>query len=339
MKIHLEGIIVCTMLFFLFSCDNMNENSQVILNKSLDSLTTNMVSMEIRKDPENAALFMKRADLYSLQNMIDSAINDVLIASRLDSLNAEYFIRLSELYIVNGQSEESKKILEKYYRINPENADVLVKLASLYFYVQDYKKANEFLDKTGSVDPRNAQMFFIRGMIHREKKETNAAILNFQKATEYNPEYYDAYMMLGMIYANEADSLAVEYYKAASRIKPEEIQPHYNLAMFFQEYEFVDEAINEYQYISRYLDKTYPYSYFNQGYIYLIYKKEYEKGISYFDSALAVKPDYVEAVYNKGLCYEKLKDYKKAREFYTQAKQMVVNYPLAIEALNRLDKK
>ena len=326
-------------ILILWSCGSGNENTEKILNKSFDSLSVSMISAEIRKNPGNAPLFMKRANLYSLQNKIDSAINDAVIATRLDSLNAQYFIGLSEFYIVAGQSEESKKILEKYIRINPNNADVLVKLATLYLYVKDYKKSNELLDKAALVDSRNAQIYFIRGMIHKEKKEIQSSIINFQKATEFNPDYYDAYMMLGLVYTSEADSLAVQYYKAAMRIKPEEIQPHYNLGMFFQQYEYVDEAIKEYQYILRHLDKSYTYAYFNQGYIYMIYKKEYEKGISYFDSALAVKPDYVEAVYNKGFCYEKLNKYDKAREFYNQAKDMVTNYQLAIDGLNRLDKK
>ena len=330
--------LVFALFIFVWSCNPSVDNSQQIIDKPLDSLSIPVITAEIRKNPENAALFMKRANLYSLQNKIDSAISDALIATRLDSLNALYFISLSEFYIVSGHSEESRILLEKYYRINPDNTEILVKLATLYFYVQDYKKATEYLDKTAMIDPRNAKMFFIKGMIHKEKKETRLAILNFQKATEAFPDYYDAYMMLGMLFSVEADSLTVHYYQTASRIKPEEVQPHYNLGMFFQEYGYFDEAIKEYQYILRNIDKSYPYAYFNQGYISLIFKEEYNKGIAYFDSALAVKPDYVEALYNKGLCYEKLKKYDKAREFYTQSKEMVVNYPLAIEGLNRLDK-
>jgi tetratricopeptide (TPR) repeat protein len=71
----------------------------------------------------------------------------------------------------------------------------------------------------------------------------------------------------------------------------------------------------------------------------MIYFKQYEKAIAFFDSSLATKPDYVEAVYNKGYCYEKLNKSEKAREFYIQAKNMVTNYQLAIDGLNRLDKK
>lgn len=330
------GIIV---IFIIIGCNPENNNSQKILNKPFDSLSVSEISVAIRKDPENASLFMKRADLYALLNKPDSAINDAIIATRLDSTKIQYFISLSEMYLVSGHSEESKNILEKCNRINPDNADVLVKIATLYFYVNDYKKAVEYLDKTADIDPRNARMYFIRGMIHKEKKEINSAIVNFQKATESDPAFYDAYMMLGMLYAEQDDSLAVQYYKTASGIKPGEIQPHYNLGMFFQKYEYLDQAIGEYQFILKNLDKSYPYAYFNQGYIYMIYKKEYDKGISYFDSALAVKTDYVEAVYNKGFCYEKLKKYEKAREYYNHAKEMVTNYPLAIDGLNRLDKK
>ncbi len=332
----ISGIII---LFIIVGCNSENNNSEKVLNKSFDSLSVSEISMAIRKDPKNAALFMKRAELYATLNKSDSAINDALIATRLDSLNKQYFISLSEMYLVSGHSEESKNILEKCDRINPDNADVLVKIATLYFYVKDYKKATEYLDKTAGIDPRNAQMFFIRGMIHKEKNETNSAIVNFQKATESDPGYYDAYMMLGMLYAGQDDTLAVQYYKTASGLKPKEIQPHYNLGMFFQKYEYLDPALDEYRFILRNIDKSYPYAYFNQGYIYMIYKKEYEKGISYFDSAIAAKPDYVEAVYNKGFCYEKLKQFDKAREFYNRAKDMVTNYQLAIDGLNRLDKK
>jgi tetratricopeptide (TPR) repeat protein len=146
-------------------------------------------------------------------------------------------------------------------------------------------------------------------------------------------------MMLGLIYGEKNDSVTIQYYQTASKLKPEEIQPHYNLGLLYQDNVSVNEAINEYQFIIRNIDKSYPNAYFNQGYIYMIYVKDYNKAISYFDSSLTYKTDYVEAIYNKGFCYEKLKDYNKARELYNQAKEMVTNYQLAIDGLNRLDKK
>lgn len=321
------------------ACDTNSESNKVILNKSIDSLSIPEISNAIRKTPKNAELFMLRAELYFNKMNFDSAINDAVISTRLDSLNAKYFIRLSEFYLTNGKSEDSKLILEKCNRINPNNDDVLVKLGTLYFYVKDYKKATEYLDLAATVNPNNATMFFVRGMIHRDKKDNKAAILNFQKAAENNAEYFEAYMMLGMLFSEAKDSIAIQYYKTASNLNPKDIQPHYNLGMFYQENERYDEALKEYQYILRNLDKSYCYAYFNQGYVNMIYGMDYEEAIKYFDSTLASKPDYVEAVYNKGYCYEKMKNKEKAREFYLQAKNMVTNYQLAIDGLNRLDKK
>ena len=135
------------------------------------------------------------------------------------------------------------------------------------------------------------------------------------------------------------DSIAIQYYKTARKLNPKDIQPHYNLGMFYQESGKYDQALAEYQYILSNLDKSYSYAYFNQGYIHMIYGADYVTAILYFDSALTSQPDYVEAIYNKGYCYEKLKNIEKARDFYTQAKNMVTNYQLAVDGLNRIDKK
>jgi len=333
-------ILIFVITIGLFSaCNSGSESTKIVLNKPLDSLTIQEISSEIRKNPRNSELFIRRAELYFSKFLIDSGINDALIATRLDSLKPENFIRLSEMYLTKGRSEDAKLTLEKCNRINAGNVNVLVKIATIYFYVKDYKKADEYLDMAAQVEPHNANMFFVRGMLHRDKKENKLAILNFQKAAENNPEYYEAYMMLGLIFSEMNDTIAIQYYHTACNLNPKEIQPHYNLGMFYQENDRYNQAFGEYQYILRNLDNSYPYAFFNQGYIYMIYLGEYEKAIQYFDSALAAKPDYVEAIYNKGFCFEKLKKYDKAKEFYNQAKDMVTNYQLAIDGLNRLDKK
>lgn len=329
---------VFVIVIFL-SCGSNNSSVEAILNKPLDSLSIQQITSEIRKNPRNAELFFRRAEIYYNKMQIDSAINDAIISTRLDSLKPINFIKLSEMYLTKGQSEEAKNILEKCNRINPNNDKVLVKIATIYFYVKDYKKANEYLDLAAGANPNNAEMFFIRGMLHREKKENKAAILNFQKATENNPEYYDAFMMLGLINAELKDSITIQYYKTAIRLNPKDAQAYYNLAMFYQENNKLQEALAEYQNIIHNIDKSYISAYFNQGYINMVYLEDYKKAILFFDSTLALKADYVEAVYNKGYCYEQLKNKIKAIEFYEQAKTIIPNFQLAVDGLNRLDKK
>lgn len=331
--------IAPAILFFTIYCCNNSQESANTQDTSSVSLSVRQISAEIRKNPRNPGLFIKRAEVYLTYNETDSAVNDFLVATRLDSTNTEVFIRLSELYILKGNSGTAMEILEKCNRINPYNADVLVKIATIYFYIKDYKSSLKFLDQAKSADPYNPSVFFIRGMIHFEKQEINASIFNFQKASEYDPEMFDAFMMLGLIHSRNNDSLALQYYRTASFLRPADPQPVYNAGVFLQDNLNFDEALKSYRHIIENIDSSYFPAFFNQGYIYMVYIKDYKTGIQYFDSSLKLKPGYIEAIYNKGYCYEMLKKYDKARECYLKANEISVNYELAIQGLNRIDKK
>ncbi len=71
----------------------------------------------------------------------------------------------------------------------------------------------------------------------------------------------------------------------------------------------------------------------------MVYIKNYEKAIKYYDSVLLIQPEKVEAICNKAYCFEQLGDYISAKSLYIKAKALVANYELAIEGLNRIDKK
>jgi tetratricopeptide (TPR) repeat protein len=144
--------------------------------------------------------------------------------------------------------------------------------------------------------------------------------------------------MLGLLYQEFNDTLAIQYYQTVARLSPKDPQPYYNMGYFYQENKNYAKALEKYNYILRNIDSKYVNAYFNQGYIYLMYLNDYGKAMAYFDSVLMIEPNKVEAIYNKGLCYEKLHDYTSARSLYIKAKSIVPNYELAIKGLNRLDK-
>jgi tetratricopeptide (TPR) repeat protein len=73
------------------------------------------------------------------------------------------------------------------------------------------------------------------------------------------------------------------------------------------------------------------------GYISLVEIHDVDGAINLFQQAVAAAPGYYEAVYNLGRAYEEKKMYHEARIQYKQALELKTNYPLAIDALNRLD--
>lgn len=334
-------LLILIVLAFLFTFCGNKESKTVQSSEEhvVDSaLTIKKLTELIRKNPFDANLYNERAKLNIRQSRIEDAINDLEIAYKIDSLNPEYFIQLSDLYLKNGNSDKTKEILDRFLKYNPKNVYAMHRLANLYFYVKEYTKAMEWLNKTQEVDRNFAQIYYTKGMIYKETGDTNMSIRNFQVAVEKEPEYYDAYIWLGLLYAEKRDSIAIAYYENAIQIIPSSIEAHYNLAMYFQQNNYENKALNEYNLILTEIDSLQPNIYFNIGYIYMQYLNEYKRAITKFTHAVRLNKSFVQAYYNRGFCFERLRDFEKAEKDYQKSLEIVGNYDLAIQGLNRLDK-
>jgi tetratricopeptide (TPR) repeat protein len=319
-----------------WSCSSDGNSSTSELS---DSSSVQTISSAIRENPRDASLFFLRGKAYLIAGKPDSAISDFLIATRLDSLKADYYLALSDVYLASAESENALNTLLRCVKNIPDQTEAMVRLASMYLYVKDYSKSLKYLDDIYQINKDFPGQYFVRGLVVLDQGDTVNAATLFQKTTELDPDRADAYNMLGILYAAKRDSLAVQYYSAAIRLWPDSVQPRYNLALFFQENERYADAFREYRYILDKMNSKHLHSYFNQGYIHMLYLLEYDKAIAYFDTVLSLNPSYIDAMFNKGFCYEKKKDYAQAKEIYNQCLQRVTNYELAIKGLNRLDKK
>lgn len=321
----------------IWSCSS--SNSQINYIKQNDTLGLKEISKKIRKNPLNAALFYKRSSLYWSIQKTDSAINDAIIATRLDSINDDYALHLASLYFNVLKIKEANMVLEKFITRKPESLKALTRLGKYYTYLKDYRKAKQYIDKVLTINPQYADAHFIKGVILTETNQPKQAIKAFLDVTQYNPEDIEAYMMLGLLYQELNDSMALQYYRAVTRMNPKDPQAYYNIAYFYQENKNFSKAFENYNFILRNIDNKYANAYFNQGYIYMMYLNDYAKALAYFDSVIYLEPNRVEAIYNKGYCYEKIHDYTSARSLYIKAKSIVENYELAVKGLNRLDQK
>ncbi len=334
-------LIALLVIIYFTSCNNnkSEDNKPLKIDTTSNISAVKQLSIKIRKNPYNSELFKQRAEEYIKENKLDSAINDYELAKKLDTLNQDVYLRLADLYLLSAKSEKTKENLEKCLKINPKNIKALINLARIYLYVEDYKKSNEYLIKAEKIDENNAEIYLLRGLAYQALQDTSKAIENFQIAVNKKPDYYEPYNILGILFAAKNDTTAIAYYRNAIKLQPQNPQPHYNLALFLQEHGFEIRALNEYNYIITKIDSTYANAYFNQGYINMLYLKNYKKAISYFSKVINLRYADVRAYYNRGYCYEKLNDIKNAKIDYSTALQIVQNYQLAIDGLNRLNKK
>ena len=87
--------VLLLMLPLVFSCQQKPDEEKSQKKEKTDSAGIEQLTAEIRKDPENAENFSKRALLYFEQEKIEEAIHDAEIALKIDSLQPDYYMQLA----------------------------------------------------------------------------------------------------------------------------------------------------------------------------------------------------------------------------------------------------
>ncbi|MCX6230883.1 MAG: tetratricopeptide repeat protein [Bacteroidetes bacterium] len=305
-------------------------------NTTLDQIA--VLTEKIKKDDKNAELYNSRAKLYLVSNKLNDALGDINKAILNDDKKADYYITLSDIYLAMNLVNKTQSSLEKAISLSSQSVEAYVRLAELNLYLKKYDETHKNADKAISIQLNTPKAFFIKAFAYKEAGDSTKAVALFLKTIEVEPEYYDAYMQLGLMFSNRKNKLAIDYFNSALNIKPQSIEALYGLGMFYQENGNQDAAVKSYKSILA-IDPKYKHAYYNIGYINLVYKEDYNEAIKNFTDAITVDQNYAEAYYNRGYAYELLKQFDKARNDYKTALSKKVNYQKAVEGMNRLDKR
>ncbi len=328
-------IILLLSCLFLMACHRQSPSGRGQESLPEDSLT--LLNRQIASDSLNGDGYCRRARYYLSRDQLNLSLHDINKALSLDPSKSEYLITVSDIYLQMAKVDDARETLDKASDNDPLNPDIYLKLARLYLIIKDYSLCHQYVHKVLTLDKSNARAYFIDGYAWLEKGDTANAIRNFQLSVQYDQNGVDAYRVLGTIYSQKHDPLAVSYFKNARDLRPDDTDILYDLALAYQHNDRFDEAAMTYADILG-LDSTNVKAYYNLGYINLVHTGNYPAAITYFTRAIGYDPRYVEAFYNRGLCYEILGDLTAARNDYHKALDIKTNYPKAIEGLNRLDK-
>jgi tetratricopeptide (TPR) repeat protein len=337
MKILFNIIAVCLSMLVLNSCEEstQQESNTPEEKKEAPQDYIEELSDQIINSPNNGNLYVKRALAYSERNLMSLAVKDAERALSIDTTVSYFHQVLGEVNFLKGDLRPARLSLEQAAELDPSNIEALLKLAEVYFLLRRYDEAITAVNDALRQDNQLAQGYFIKGYVYKETGDTVTAKSSFQTAIEVNPDLYEAYMELGSLYAFQGDPLALEYFNSALQIRPKSAEAFYHKGMFLQAGYRIDRARDTYFEMLR-ADPNNVLGYYNLGYLYLTEYLAFDTAVAYFDSAIVVRPDYVDAIYNRGLAYEEMELYGDAETSYREALVVNPQYDLAAKGLSRI---
>ena len=318
-----------------FSC-KQQANKPVSVHPAFQDSVVNSLTVKIGKDPNNAGLYFQRGQALRRLAFDSMALVDYKRAATLDSSRAEYFSAVGDLLFDHKDVSGSVPWIERAVQLNPGDPQARMKIAKLFVFIKEYPKAFSEINTVLRQNAMNPEGYFLKGIIYKDLKDTAKAISSFQTTLQVDPDYKDAMIQLGTIYASRKDPLALKYYDNAFRIDTADVFPLYARGMFYQEQERFEEAKEEYRRAIVH-DRDYDNAYFGMGYI-LMQQDSLDKAYRQFDLVTQLNPTDAKAYYNRGLCSELMGRTEQAREDYKQALVFEPEYPEAKEGLRRLGK-
>jgi len=291
---------------------------------------------QLQKHPDKAELYRARAEFYTREQSFDLALTDIRKAIALDGGNVAGYLDLSDIYLFTGQPQACGEALDKAYSIDPANNAVLLKLAKFNLVMKEYQKVFEYVKQALAAKKINPEAYFTRANALLEQGDTIHAVGDLMIAADQDQRYFEAYVLLGDLFSLKNDPMTPAYYNNALNVNPSSRETLYKLGMYYQENGQFEKAIQSYMRIMQ-VDSTFRNAPYNIGYIYLVYLNEFEKAATFFTKAIQADPEYFEAWYNRGYAYELMGNPENAYRDYHQTLKIRVNYPKAVDALNRLD--
>lgn len=331
--------VFALLLLFGYSCQEVEkkepdgQQEKVVEARALT--TFDSLNLNIRSQPNNPDLYNDRAKFFLITGDYNKALADVSTAIQLDTLDPSIWITLADVYFAKERFVDSREILLKTIKMDPQNTAALLKLSRLYFIYQDYKTALQYVDDALAIEPMLEDAYFLKGMTYSEKGDTASAIFQYQKSVEVNPDFYDAWVMLGNLQAAKQNPLAEQYYQNALNLDTNNVHAIYIMGLYYQENENLDEAIGMYE--SLLAKEENENAYYNLGYINMVYLEDFPQAIMYFQMALNLNENYYDAIFNLGLALELSGDKEDARLQYKDLLKKVPNHEKALLQLNQLD--
>lgn len=118
---------------------------------------------------------------------------------------------LGKAYLDRGRFERAAEEFRKMIELDPTAVGAYNNLAVIYIdHLQDYRLAERYIETSLALFPDYPAGYLNRGVIHLNNRRLRAAVRDFEKALEFDPENLLAHYNLGACYVNLGDMYSRE---------------------------------------------------------------------------------------------------------------------------------
>ena len=136
------------------------------------------------------------------------------------------YSNIDQSYKALGDTESGLPYLEQGFTKFPKNQNILIALINYYLNKnEDPAKVISYIDKAIQDDPSNASLHFAKGAIYDKLTDFDNAVVNYQKAIEADPNFFDPYFNIAALYYNKG----VKFLEEANKVPAKELEKYDSL--------------------------------------------------------------------------------------------------------------
>jgi hypothetical protein len=163
-----------------------------------------------------AGMAASRADMEKPSDeMKQASIKYYEVARANNYPEPDMYVFLKDKYLAIGDTAGGVKVLEDGMNKYPDNQAIIIELINYYLMNNKEEAALEYLKIAQEADPTNLSFIFAEGTLYDKTGDQDKALAAYNRCIEIDPNYFNAYYNVGVMYYNQA----VELYKVADTIK------------------------------------------------------------------------------------------------------------------------
>lgn len=333
-------LLIVLVSVLLWSCDDKPVEKPTTKPQAEVAPALAELNSRIAEDPNDIQAYIDRARYYKSVLDFTSAEGDLARGFRIDSTNAELYNIQGDIFYFKEDIKSARDNFDMCISYDSLNTECLLKKAEIEMLLRNYGPAVTLINQALRVDQFIPQAYFMKGMMYKETGDSALSASSFHTTIELDPDHFDSYIQLGLLYAGAGDDLALEFYNTAIEKSPNSTEARYNKAMFLQENSNGDSsrlqmALVTYDEIHA-IDPSMAASSYNKGYIYKELLEHPDSALIEFSLAIDKYPAYHQAYYSRGLTFEMMGDLQSALRDLDQALLIQPDYTPAAQAKGRV---